>query len=104
MHIAIQKYLVTENAGYPPNLAALNLNSLVDPWGNPYRYLVVDGLGNSGPVRKNKNLVPVNGQYDIYSIGKDGQTASPLNSTTGGDDVVMAAGGLYFGLGGDFED
>ena len=102
IHIAIQKFLLTENRGYPANLAELGLDNLIDPWGNPYQYLVVEGLGNNGAVRKDKNLVPVNRHYDVYSMGKDGVTASPFTSTLGRDDVVLAGDGTYFGLAEDF--
>ncbi len=102
IHIAIQKFLLVENRGYPANLAELALNNLNDPWGNPYQYLVVEGLGNNGAVRKDKNLVPVNRHYDVYSMGKDGVTASPFTSTLGRDDVVLAGDGSYFGLAEDF--
>jgi general secretion pathway protein G len=98
IHIAIQNFLLNENRGYPANLAELGLNNLVDPWGNPYRYLVVEGLGNNGAVRKDKNLVPVNRYYDVYSMGKDGVTSTPFTSTLGKDDVVLAGDGGYFGL------
>ncbi len=98
IHIAIQTFLLNENRGYPANLAELGLNNLVDPWGNPYRYLVVEGLGNNGAVRKDKNLVPVNRYYDVYSMGKDGVTSTPFTSTLGKDDVVLAGDGGYFGL------
>ena len=98
IHIAIQKSLTTENRGYPANLVELGLDNLIDPWGNPYQYLVVEGLGNNGAVRKDKNLVPVNRYYDVYSMGKDGRTASPFTSTLGRDDVVLAGDGTYFGL------
>ncbi len=102
IHIAIQKFLLTEKRGYPANLAELGLDNLIDPWGNPYQYLVVEGLGNNGAVRKDKNLVPVNRHYDVYSMGKDGVTASPFTSTLGRDDVVLAGDGTYFGLAEDF--
>ena len=78
------------------------MNNLNDPWGNPYQYLVVEGLGNNGAVRKDENLVPVNQHYDVYSMGKDGVTASPFTSTLGRDDVVLAGDGSYFGLAEDF--
>ncbi len=97
IHIAIQKFLLSENRDYPANLADLGLADLTDPWGNPYQYLVVDGLGNNGAVRKDKNMVPVNRQYDLYSTGKDGVTASPLTSTLSRDDVVLAGDGAYIG-------
>ena len=74
----------------------------LSPWGNPYQYLVVEGLGNNGAVRKDKKLVPVNRHYDVYSMGKDGVTASPFTSTLGRDDVVLAGDGSYFGLAEDF--
>ena len=102
-HIAIQRYLTTERIGYPASLADLGLDIGNDPWGNPYQYLVVEGLGNNGAVRKDENLVPVNRAYDIYSMGKDGRTASPFTSTLGQDDVVLAGDGTYFGLAQDYE-
>ena len=102
IHMAIQKFLLTENRGYPANLAELRLDNLNDPWGNPYQYLVVEGLGNNGAVRKDKNLVPVNRQYDVYSMGKDGVTASPFTSTLGRDDIVLAGDGSYLGLAEDY--
>ncbi|TDI72896.1 MAG: prepilin-type N-terminal cleavage/methylation domain-containing protein [Bacteroidetes bacterium] len=102
IHIAIQKFLLNENRGYPENLAELGLDNLIDPWGNPYEYLVVEGLGNNGTVRKDHNLVPVNRRYDIYSMGKDGVTSSPFTSRLGRDDVVLAGDGTYFGKAEDF--
>lgn len=102
IHLEIQKYLTKERRGYPKSLADIGLDRLVDPWGNPYQYLVVDGLDNNGAVRKDKNLIPVNRSYDVYSMGKDGKSASPFTSTVGQDDVVLAGDGTYFGLAGDF--
>lgn len=83
IHMSIQKFLLTENAGYPVSLADMGLDNLIDPRGNPYRYLVVEGLGDNEFVRKDKNLVPVNQRYDLYSMGKDGDTSTPFTSTPG---------------------
>ncbi len=102
IHIEIQKFLLVENRGYPENLIELGMDELIDPWGNPYAYLVVEGLGNNGAVRKDKYMVPVNRHYDVYSMGSDGRTASPFTSTLGKDDVVLAGDGTYFGLAEDF--
>jgi general secretion pathway protein G len=102
IHLKIQKFITNERQGYPTSLADLDLDNMIDPWGNPYQYLVVDGLGNNGAVRKDKNLIPVNKAYDVYSMGKDGKTASPFTSTVGQDDVVLAGDGTYFGLASDF--
>ena len=101
IHIALQKFLLTGPGGFPADLTVLGLDTLADPWGNPYQFLVIDGLGNNGLARKDKNLVPVNQQYDIYSMGKNGVTASPFTSILGKDDIVMAGDGAYFGLADD---
>ena len=98
IHIALQKFLLTGPGGLPADLSVVGLDNLRDPWGNPYQYLVVEGLANNGPVRKDKNTVPVNKQYDIYSMGKDGVTSAPFTSTEGEDDIVMAGDGTFFGL------
>ena len=102
IHIAIQRFLTEENRGYPATLAELDVENLVDPWGNPYQFLVVEGLGNNGAVRKDKDLVPVNQRYDVYSMGPDGRTASPFTSQLGRDDIVLAADGTYFGRAEDY--
>ena len=102
IHIAIQRFLTEENRGYPATLAELDVDSLVDPWGNPYQFLVIDGLGNNGAVRKDKNLVPVNQRYDLYSLGPDGRTETPFTSQLGRDDIVLAADGTYFGKAEDY--
>jgi general secretion pathway protein G len=102
IHLAIQEYLTNKNAGYPATLAELGLDNIVDPWGNPYRYLVVEGLADNAAVRKDEHSMPINRRYDIYSMGKDGDTGSLLSSAAGRDDVVMAGDGAYFGLGEDF--
>ena len=102
IHLAIQQYLTNENAGYPATLAELGLDNMVDPWGNPYRYRVVEGLADETAARKDENSVPINRRYDIYSMGKDGESATPLNTTPGKDDVVMAGDGAYFGLAEDY--
>jgi general secretion pathway protein G len=98
IHIALQKYLTNENRGYPATLAEAGLGDMVDPWGNPYQYLVVAGRADNGPVRKDKNSVPANSQYDIYSMGPDGLTETPFTSVAGRDDVVIANDGAYFGI------
>jgi general secretion pathway protein G len=97
IHMSAGKFELSHNR-YPVDLAEIGLDHLQDPWGNPYRYLVVFGLQNVGHVRKDHNLKPVNTGYDVYSMGPDGVTASPFTSTLGKDDIVMANDGDYFGL------
>ena len=97
IHLAASRFELSNNR-YPVDLAEIGLDDMRDPWGNPYRYLVVFGRQDVGPVRKDHNLKPVNTGYDVYSMGPDGVTASPFTSTPGKDDIVMANDGDYFGL------
>lgn len=88
---------------YPTSLNEIDLPNEVDPWGNPYVFLSFDGMSGNGPKRKNRNMVPVNTGYDVYSMGPDGKTATPFTSASGGDDVVMAGDGTYFGRADNYE-
>jgi general secretion pathway protein G len=81
---------------FPPTLAAAGLDGLLDPWKRPYEYLNVTTAAK-GAVRKNKNLVPINTDFDLYSMGKDGASAAPLTAATSRDDIVRANNGAYLG-------
>ena len=72
----------------------------VDPWGHPYQYLNFAAAGPSykGQARKDKFLVPLNSTYDLYSMGKDGQSKAPLTAKPSWDDVIRANDGEYVGL------
>jgi general secretion pathway protein G len=86
----------TNTGAYPATLAAANLDGLTDPWGNPYRYLNMDGA-NVGDMRKDKNLIPINTDYDLYSMGPDGETSPALTAQNARDDIIRAANGSFFG-------
>lgn len=75
----------------------------LDPWGKPYVYLNLRDPASSGNARKNKNLVPINSDFDLYSVGKDGQSSPPPTSKFSRDDVVRANDGRYNGLAADYE-
>lgn len=82
----------------PGDLAAIGRDGMLDPWGNPYVYNPhVYGKGRGEP-RKDRFLVPLNSEYDLYSMGKDGQSQSPLNAAVSKDDIVRADDGGYVGL------
>ena len=87
----------TSFGALPNSLADLGLAGRVDPWGNPYVYLDVS-IANIGQVRRDRNLNPVNTDFDLYSMGKDGQTSTAFTSASGRDDVVRANNGGYIGL------
>jgi len=94
---AINRYNTINNAP-PPDLATIGLDSLLDPWGRPYVYLSFTGLSGQGQMRKDKNLVPLNTQYDLYSLGADGRSRPPLTVPVSKDDVILANDGNYIGL------
>lgn len=86
----------------PPDLATIGMANLLDPWGNPYQYLSFTGLKGKGKMRKDKNLVPINTEFDLYSMGPDGQSVPPLTAKQSRDDVIMANDGSYIGPAANF--
>ena len=73
-----------------------------DPWGNPYQYYNHDTANGNGALRKDKNLVPINSDYDLYSMGPDGKTASPLTAAISHDDIIRGRNGAFTGLAIDY--
>ena len=89
------------NKTFPDQLSDLKGGPFEDPWGNPYAYLPVEGA-SIGQLRKDHNMVPVNSDYDLYSKGKDGQSATPFTSNNSQDDIVRARDGAFVGLVSDY--
>ena len=88
---------------YPANLASVGNSGKLDPWGRPYVYLNLQDPATKGLARKNKNLVPINSDYDLYSIGSDGDSRAPLTAKASRDDVIRANDGRFLGLARDYE-
>lgn len=101
----------------------------MDPWGRPYRYLLLEGVlpsefasvdralpnvganqyaggqdtdGVMGNARKDLFLVPINSDFDLYSVGPDGLTQASLANRDSLDDVIRAADGAFYGLAENF--
>ena len=92
-----------KNGTLPETLNEVELGTIEDPWGNSYEYLKIEGAGKlKGKPRKDRFLVPVNSDYDLYSKGKDGESRAPFNSKMGRDDIVRANDGGYVGLASEF--
>lgn len=100
---AIERYQIV-NGSFPVSLNDLTLNAdqLTDPWGNRYQYLDVSIQTNNGRVRKDKNLVPINNDFDLYSSGRDGDSVSPLTAAPSRDDIIRANNGNFYGLASDY--
>ena len=73
-----------------------------DPWGNDYQYLNIAKEKGKGKLRKDKNLVPINSDFDLYSMGPDGSSVAPLTARASRDDIVRANDGGFVGLAGNF--
>jgi len=93
-----------DNQEYPTNLAVTGNAGMLDPWGRPYQYLRLSPLAGSaaGLRRKDRNLVPINSDYDLYSLGKDGATQAPLTVPVSRDDIIRANNGRFVGLASDY--
>jgi general secretion pathway protein G len=92
-----------EKGSFPPGLADIGFGDQEDPWGNPYQYMPITGKpGEVGKLRKDRNTIPINTDFDLYSKGKDGKTASPLTATNSQDDIVRANNGGYIGLASEY--
>ena len=100
----LQNYY-SENGVYPSSLAVINADTILDPWKNPYQYLNLSDPNTRVPrgrARKDHNLVPINSDFDLYSMGKDGRSVSPLTAQPSRDDIVRASDGRFIGLASTF--
>ncbi len=87
----------------PSGLAAVGYGGKLDPWGQPYEYLNLVTAQGNGQARKDKKLAPLNSDFDLYSIGRDGLTAASLGNNRARDDVVRARDGGFIGLAEQFD-
>jgi len=95
----IEKELLSyylERYTFPDTLAEIGLDTMTDPWGNPYEYLPVEGA-KKGKLRKDHFMVPVNTDFDLYSKGADGRSVAPFTAKHSRDDIVRANNGQYIG-------
>lgn len=91
-----------ENNRFPDSLSEINLHIRRDPWGNGYYYTNITAVKNKGSVRKDKNLTPVNSDYDLYSAGKDERTSLPFTAKASHDDIVRCNNGSFIGFAADY--
>jgi len=100
IQVAIESYYQAKDI-YPNSLTDVNMNLLLDPWGNAYRYLNLAGAP-IGLMRKDQALVPINSDYDLYSMGADGASIPPLTAIQSRDDIVRGNNGSFVGLGSEY--
>lgn len=95
---------IFENREPPVSLAVIGRATLLDPWGIPYVYNPLDGekRGPEGNARKDMFLVPLNSDYDLYSMGADGESSASLAPPVSHDDILRALDGAFVGLASTF--
>ena len=99
---AIDRFYASQGQ-FPDSLADVNLNNKTDPWGNPYVYTnLTNGVDPNSKARKDGKLHPVNSDYDLYSLGKDGESKPAFNNSKSRDDIVRANNGKFIGLAADY--
>ncbi|WP_455209005.1 type IV pilin protein [Kaarinaea lacus] len=101
LQVIIDRYYVDNNR-FPESLTEINQHRRKDPWGNAYYYTNISAAKNKGKVRKDKNLTPVNSDYDLYSAGKDQMTSLPFTAQASRDDIVRCNNGSFIGFAGDY--
>jgi len=110
MVILIEKFYA-ENNRYPNSLNEIGKGGLKDPWDREYQYqnnsLIMENeiKSNNKPnykptctgCRKDGPIHPINTDFDLFSIGKDGKSVSSIRAEPSHDDIVRAFNGSYIG-------
>ncbi len=92
----------TKYMSLPQTLNDIGRGNLQDPWGNLYQYFNITTATGKGKMRKDRWLVPINTDYDLYSMGQDGKSVSPLTAQASHDDIIRANDGRYIGLASEY--
>lgn len=103
LSLAIEQFRLKNNDRIPLSLDELGVDVPRDPWGREYQFLNIPSTGSSkAGVRKDGLLNPLNSDFDLYSLGKDGRSSGPLSAQDSRDDIVRANNGAFIGLGEDY--
>lgn len=119
---AIEAFRRANGGLLPTTLAELGIGATIDPWGQPFVYTPILPTTSSAPagakpgrrpagagppgshtpggvghLRKNRSLVPINTDFDLFSTGPDGRWAGPLTAEFSQDDIVRANNGEFIG-------
>jgi general secretion pathway protein G len=93
---------VAVSESYPATLDEIGRGNFLDPYGNPYQYLSTRSSKWKSKHRQDAMMNPLNHDYDLCSMGKDGRSLRPLNAKASRDDIVRAADGKFIGLAFEF--
>lgn len=106
LDIRVLQTMITDYAAsggaFPSSLADVGNAGKLDPWGHAYQYVNLTSVKGHGSARKDHKLNPINSDFDLYSMGKDGLTKPQLTQKDSLDDIVRARDGAFVGLASDF--
>ena len=100
MSADIQRFALDRRV-FPDSLADIGQAGRLDPWGRPYVYYNVEANGKGG-ARKDHKLNPLNTDFDLYSLGKDGKSKPQITQKDSVDDMIRASNGRFVGKACDF--
>ena len=101
--IEIGEFQLRNNNALPDTLDELGIDIPMDPWGTSYAYLnIATADPGKGQFRKDKNLNPLNTDFDLYSSGDDKDSKGPLSAEASRDDIIRANNGAFIGLAEDY--
>lgn len=89
------------NGALPNTLDEIDRADLMDPWGSPFQFANHENIP-PGWTRKYRGIVPLNTDYDLYSMGPNRVSSAPINTPAGWDDIIRADDGRYVGVAADF--
>jgi len=110
IQLEVDRYDVN-NRAIPLTLAEAGVENTIDPWGNPYQYFSLQNCEDDKclnpdnekvEARRDGNLKPINTFFDLYSMGKDGESRQSLTSNESQDDIVRALDGAFIGLASEY--
>lgn len=87
-----------DNDRWPDDLIEVGPAPTVDPWGNDYVYRPSTAADWNAKRRRDRWMNPLNSDFDLFSIGPDGESKAPLPPPVSHDDVIRANGGAYIGV------
>jgi general secretion pathway protein G len=78
--IAIERFGIKNNGRLPNSLDERLMGVPFDPCGAPYQYLnIVAARPGNGVFRKDGKFNPLNSDFDLFSVGADGESMGPLS-------------------------
>jgi general secretion pathway protein G len=101
LELEITVFVLTQGT-LPSSLSEVHPDAVIDPWGNAYVYTNLSAINGKGKARKDRFLNPLNSDFDLYSLGKDGASSTPLTAKASRDDIVRANDGGFVGLASEY--